>query len=64
MFGGVFENLSGWKKFLPTELVKTSVRKVCFSGVLNICQKPESIQYTYRKLSTCIDRNISMFILV
>ena len=51
-----FKNFSGWKKFLPTKLVKISVREIPFPGVLKICRKPENIQHTYRKLSTDVFR--------
>ena len=51
-----FKNLSESKKYLPTKLVKISVREILFPGILEICRKPESIQYTDRKLSADVFR--------
>ena len=67
----VFENLSGWKKFLPTELVKTSACEILFSGVLKTCRKSESIWYNNNNNNNnnnskaywhmYFDRNVSKF---
>ena len=47
-----FKNLLTWKKFLPTKLVKITVREILLPGVLKICRKPENIQL--KTVDSCI----------
>ena len=43
------ESISGWKKDLPTKLIKIVVHEILV-GVLQIFQKGESIQYRKKKI--------------
>ena len=44
------ESISGWKKDVPTKLIKIVVREI-LAGVLQIIQKGESIQYRKNKIA-------------
>ena len=69
MFGGgrlfehtcrCLENLSWWKKFLPTEMIKIFVREILSSGVLKIFPKSERIQYLIENCRQIISTEICL----
>ena len=54
------ENLSWWKKFLPTEMIKIFVREILSSGVLKIFSKSERIQYLIENCRQIISTEICL----